>query len=156
MELARSTFPILLNAMICNLPVISRKGVACATGLHVVAFPFFQRQPLCLITPRLKAESISRHFKVQSSLMFPFYGLFSDPVFFDHNVLRFFWMFCKFQIETPAIRGHQLRAQPRRINLAGFGFITTALRDLFTICLGKKRHPNTTGVGVQLEPRPGG
>ncbi len=156
MELARSTFPILLNAMICNLPVISRKGVACATGLHVVAFPFFQRQPLCLITPRLKAESISRHFKVQSSLMLPFYGLFSDPVFFDHNVLRFFWMFCKISVWNSHHSGSPTRAQPRWINLVGFGFITTALRDLFTICLGKKKHPNTTGVGVQLEPRPGG
>ena len=141
MELARSTFPILLNAMICNLPVISHKGVACATGLHVVAFPFFQRQPLCLITPRLKAESISRHFKVQTSLLLPtpFYRLFSDPVVFDQNVLRLlFWMFRKnFSLKLHHSL-NQLRAQPRWINLAGFGFITTALRDLFTICLGKK------------------
>ena len=90
MELAGSTCPILLHAMSCNdLQLASNKSqkvlrVQLITGLHVVAFPFFQRQPLCLITPRLKAESISRHFKVQTSLLLPtlFYRLFSDLVVF--------------------------------------------------------------------------
>ena len=88
MELAGCTYPILLHAMSCNdLQLASNKSqkvlrVQLITGLHVVAFPFFQRQPLCLITPRLKAESISRHFKVQTSLLLPtlFYRLFSDLV----------------------------------------------------------------------------
>ena len=80
MELAGSTFPILLHTMSCNdLQLASNKSQRCC----VCNWPPCSSVPFLPKATSLLEHSISRHFKVQTvqtSLLLPFYGLFSDPV----------------------------------------------------------------------------